>query len=127
MKMEVNLEKGFLFKAACRGHEALADQPEKDGGTDKAMTPTELFIASLGSCIGYYAARFCSRHNLPTEGMKVFLDWTVVKDPWRVGSIKAELHEIPEPEKKGLLRMAEACFVHETILHKPEITVELKP
>jgi putative redox protein len=58
MKMEVNLEKGFLFKAACRGHEALADQPEKDGGTDKAMTPTELFIASLGSCIGYYAARF---------------------------------------------------------------------
>jgi hypothetical protein len=47
----------------------------------------------------------------------------------RIGSIKAELqypHNIPETERKGLLRMAEACFVHETILHKPEITVELK-
>ena len=29
--------------------------------------------------------------------------------------------------EKGILRMAEACFVYETILHKPEITVELKP
>ena len=61
--------------------------------------------------------------------MKVSLDWTVVKDPWRIGSIKAELHyphDIPGPEKKGLLRMAEACFVHETIVHKPEIVIELK-
>jgi hypothetical protein len=54
----------------------------------------------------------------------------VVKDPWRIGSIKAEIyypHDIPEPEKKGLLRMAEACFVHESIIHKPEIVIELKP
>jgi hypothetical protein len=61
--------------------------------------------------------------------MKVLMDWTVVKDPVRIGSIKAEVHypqDIPEMERKGLLRMAEACFVHETILHKPEITVELK-
>jgi len=62
--------------------------------------------------------------------MKVLLDWTYAKDPVRIGSIQAELHyphDIPEDEKKGLLRMAEACFVHETILHKPEIKVELKP
>jgi uncharacterized OsmC-like protein len=130
MKMEVNLQQGFLFKAACRGHELITDQPQKEGGTDQAMTPAEVFIASLGTCIGVFAVRFCQRHNLPTEGMKVSLDWTVVKDPVRIGSIKAELyypHNIPEAEKKGLLRMAEACFVHETILHKPEILVELKP
>jgi putative redox protein len=129
MKMEVDLEQEFLFKAVCGGHEVRTDQHAAEGGTDKAMTPAELFVASLGTCIGVYAARFCKRHNLPTEGMKVLLDWTVVKDPWRIGSIKAELHyphAIAEEEKKGLLRMAEACFVHETILHKPEIVVELK-
>jgi len=130
MKMEVDLQKGFLFKAVCRGHEVVTDQQPKDGGTDQAMTPAELFIASLGTCIGVFAARFCQRHNLPTEGMKVLLDWTYAKDPPRIGSIRADLHyphDIPEAEKKGLLRMAEACFVHETILHKPEIKVELKP
>jgi putative redox protein len=130
MKMEVNLQEGFLFKALCDGHEVFTDQHQTEGGTEKAMTPAELFIASLGTCIGVYAVRFCKRHNLPTEGLKVSLDWTVVKDPWRIGSIKADIHyphTISDHEKKGLMRMAEACFVHETILHKPEIVVELKP
>jgi uncharacterized OsmC-like protein len=129
MKLEVNLQQGFLFKAVCGGHEVFTDQHQAEGGADQAMTPAELFIASLGTCIGVYAVRFCKRHNLPTEGMKVFLDWSNAKDPVRIGSIKAELHyphNIPETEKKGLLRMAEACFVHETILHKPEIVIELK-
>ena len=129
MKLEVTHKEGFLFNAICGGHEVFTDQHAAEGGTDKAMTPAELFIASLGTCIGVYAVRFCKRHNLPTEGMKVLMDWTVVKDPVRIGSIKAELHyphSIPETERKGLLRMAEACFVHETILHKPEIVVELK-
>ena len=129
MKVEVNLQQGFLFKAVCGGHEVFTDQHQAEGGADQAMTPAELFIASLGTCIGVYAVRFCKRHNLPTEGMKVFLDWSNAKDPVRIGSIKAELHyphNIPETEKKGLLRMAEACFVHETILHKPEIVIELK-
>jgi putative redox protein len=129
MKMEVDLQQGFLFKAVCGGQEVFTDQRAAEGGTDKAMTPAELFVASLGTCIGVYAVRFCKRHNLPTEGMKVFLDWTVVKDPWRIGSIKTELHyphPIAEEMKKGMLRMAEACFVHETILHPPQIVVELK-
>ena len=129
MKMEVNLQEGFLFKAVCGGQEVLTDQHAAEGGTDKAMTPAELFAASLGTCIGVYAVRFCRRNNLPTEGMKVFLDWTVVKDPWRIGSIKAEIHyphPIAEEAKKGLLRMAEACFIHETILHPPEIVIEMK-
>ena len=129
MKLEVNLQQGFLFNAVCVGHEVFTDQHQAEGGTDQAMTPAELFIASLGNCIGVYAVRFCKRHNLPTEGLKVLLDWNVVKDPVRIGSIKAEIHyphDIPETEKKGLLRMAEACFVHETILHKPEIAIELK-
>ncbi len=129
MKMEVMIEEGFLFKTVCGGHEVLTDQHLAEGGTDKAMTPAELFVASLGSCIEVYAVRFCKRHNLPTEGMKVILDWTVVKDPWRIGSIKAELHyphDLPEAEKKGLLRMAEACFVHESMVYPPTIALELK-
>jgi putative redox protein len=130
MKMEVELQKGFLFKAVYGNHEVFTDQHKDDGGTDQAMTPAEFFVASLGTCIGVYAARFCQRHNLPTEGMKVSLDWTRVKDPARIGSIKADLiypHPIGEAEKKGLLRMAESCFVHESIVHTPEIKIELKP
>lgn len=129
MKMEVSWQENFIFKAKCGAHEVFTDQHQTEGGTDKALTPAELFVASLGTCIGVYIVRFCKRHNLPTAGLKVFLDWTVVKDPWRIGAIKVEIHyphTISESEKKGLLRMAESCFVHETILHHPEIKVELK-
>jgi uncharacterized OsmC-like protein len=71
MKMEVDLQKDFLFKAECGGHEVTTDQPEKEDGTDQAMTLAELFIASLGTCIDVFAHRFCKRYNLSTEGMKV--------------------------------------------------------
>lgn len=128
MKMEVSQREGFLFQAVCRGKEVLTDQ-QRPEGTDQAMTPAELFVSSLGACIGVYALRFCKRHNLPAEGLKVLLDWTVVRDPWRIGSIHVELHyphQVPEADRKGLLRMAEACFVHETIAHPPQITVDLK-
>lgn len=130
MHIEVNWVQGLQFKATCRGHEIITDQQEKDGGANKAMAPGELFMASLGNCIGVFALRFCLRHNLPSEGMKLLMDWTVLKDPARVGSVKIELHyphDISEALKKGLLRMANACFVHETIVHKPEIVIELKP
>lgn len=129
MKMEVSWQENFILKAKCGEHEVFADQHQSEGGTDKALTPAELFVASLGTCIGVYAVRFCKRHNLPTAGLKVLLDWTVVKDPWRIGSIRAEIHyphDISDSEKKGLLRLAKACFIHETILHQPEIVVELK-
>ncbi|MGQ9695668.1 MAG: OsmC family protein [Thermodesulfobacteriota bacterium] len=129
MQMEVTWQENFIFKAKSHEHEVFTDQHQTEGGTDKALTPAELFIASLGTCIGVYIVRFCRRHNLPTAGLKILLDWTVVKDPWRIGSINAEIHyphNISESEKKGLLRMAESCFIQETILHQPEIKVELK-
>jgi len=130
MHIDVNWKQGFQFRAVCRGHEIITDQPEKDGGTDKFMTPGELFVASLGNCIGVFALKFCLRHNLPIEGMKLVMDCTKLENPARVGSVKIDLHyphDISETLRKGLLRMAQACFVHESIVYKPEIVIELKP
>src|SRR5450759_146811 len=48
------------FDINIRGHVVRVDQPVKDGGEDTAPTPTELFIASLASCVAFYA-RACLR------------------------------------------------------------------
>ena len=40
-----------------RGHELSADQPVEDGGGDTAPTPTELFVAGLSACVGFYPCR----------------------------------------------------------------------
>jgi putative redox protein len=41
----------------------LTDQPVAGGGQDTAVTPTELLIASLASCVAFYAGRFLLRHR----------------------------------------------------------------
>jgi len=43
---------GMKLVAHHRGFQVVTDQTEKDGGDDTAMTPTELFIAALGTCSG---------------------------------------------------------------------------
>ena len=52
------------FRISIRGHEVLVDQPLPASG-DAGPTPTELFVASLAACAGFYARRFLARHGLP--------------------------------------------------------------
>jgi uncharacterized OsmC-like protein len=46
------------------GEVVLTDQPTTAGGEDAAMTPVELLVASLGSCVAFYAGRYLARHGL---------------------------------------------------------------
>jgi hypothetical protein len=47
---------GDRFAIDARGHTITVDQPADVGGADTAPTPTELFVASLAGCVGFYAA-----------------------------------------------------------------------
>jgi putative redox protein len=38
------------FSIQSRSHTILCDQPAENGGEDSGMTPSELLLASLGSC-----------------------------------------------------------------------------
>ncbi|MDX3458608.1 hypothetical protein PV396_42935 [Streptomyces sp. ME02-8801-2C] len=49
---------GDAFAVEVRGHRLLVDQPADAGGTDTAPTPTELFAASLATCVAFYAGRY---------------------------------------------------------------------
>ena len=46
------------FKVKTRGHEIVTDQSEKGGGDDSAATPSELFVASIGSCMALFGIRY---------------------------------------------------------------------
>lgn len=47
-RVRVDYETGDRFRIAVRQHTITVDQPASDGGEDTALTPTELFVASLG-------------------------------------------------------------------------------
>jgi uncharacterized OsmC-like protein len=120
---------GDALEIETRGHHLTVDQPVEDGGADLGPTPTELFVASLAACVGFYASRFLRRHDLPSEGLTVRCDATLSSDlPTRVAAITLVLDGLPPlPEKRraALAASASRCLVHNSILQAPEIRIEL--
>ncbi|HEX9122736.1 MAG TPA: OsmC family protein [Actinomycetota bacterium] len=123
-------EGGDRLRVRIRGHELVADQPVADGGEDVGPSPTELFVASLAACIGFYAERYLRRHSLPVEGLAVECDFAFAKDrPARVGSADLRLvlpAGFPEERQAGLLAVVEHCTVHNSIRQAPEISISLR-
>lgn len=116
------------FSVDVRGHRLYVDQPLADGGDDTAPTPTELLVASLASCVAFYARRYLTRHGLPTEGLSVSAAFTMASRPARVGHIDVQLtlpEGIPADRRAAALAVASHCTVHNTLADGPMVRVGL--
>lgn len=118
---------GDRFQVSIRGHECTVDQPVDDGGGDQGPTPTELFVAGLASCVGFYAERYCRRHGLAVEGLAVETDFAFAQDrPARVSEVALMVvlpRGFPHERLEGLRKVVEHCTVHNSITHAPEIRI----
>jgi uncharacterized OsmC-like protein len=129
--MEITVEHlgSVQFEIKTRGHSIISDQPVVDGGYDEGMTPPELLLASLGSCAGFYAAQYLRKHKLATEGARVYVSCEKVKDPVpRMSNFVIDVAppvELVEEHRKGLYQAVEHCLVHNTLLHAPEISIQV--
>jgi uncharacterized OsmC-like protein len=126
--MKISHLGGWRFNVRCRGHQIVSDQPLEEDGEDTGMTPVELFVSSLGCCIGVYAKMFCERHKIPYEGMKIDLEWKMARNPSRVSEFKAtiRLEKDVDPDlAQGILRMVKHCTVHNTVRDPPEIEISV--
>lgn len=109
------------FTIRIRGHEVVVDQPASG---DAGPTPTELFVASLAACAGFYARRFLARHGLDDGGLVIGCDYRWAPDHSRVEGITLRL-DVPggvAPALEPALRRAiEHCTVHQSIREQPVI------
>jgi putative redox protein len=64
--------------ATVRGFEIVTDQPLASGGKNTAPDPFSLFLASVGTCAGYYALRYCRANGI--DASKVELKLTAIRD-----------------------------------------------
>jgi putative redox protein len=120
---------GDAYAVTVRGHAVLVDQPEADGGRDAAATPTELLVASLASCVAFYAGRYLLRHGLDRSGLAVTAEFTMASGrPARVGDVRLRISVpggIPPQRRDALLAVASHCTVHNTLRQQPGISIEL--
>ena len=119
---------GDRFAIDIRGHRISVDQPVDAGGEDTAPTPTELLVASLASCVAFYARRYLARHGLDSEGLAVRAAYAIGGRPNRVLSMDLELDlppGIPESRREPLLVVASHCTVHNTLADPPAVSIRL--
>jgi uncharacterized OsmC-like protein len=128
-QVEVSYLGGESYAAATRGHTQLTDQPATAGGADTAMTPTELLVASLSSCVAFYAGSYLARHGLNRDGLHVTATFTTATDrPARVAWVRLAIRlpgGVPPARQAALLAVASHCTVHNTLRQPPDIAIEL--
>ena len=121
---------GDRFIVSARGHELVVDQPREIGGTDQGLTPTELFVASLSSCVAFFARRFLARRRLPEGQFHVATTFALSDErPSRVARIDVELvlpGALHPSEEAALDRVVHGCTVQRTLEDQPEVRIHTR-
>jgi len=128
--MEITVEHlgALQFEIKARQHAVVSDQPPENGGHDEGMTPPELLLASLGSCVGFYAAQYLRKHKLAMEGTRVRVTADKLRDPARIDNFRIEIETpaiLTEQHRDGVKNAAHHCLIHNTLLHPPKIAIEV--
>jgi putative redox protein len=126
MPMEIRFPGGVAVEAIHGGMTIRTDQPEKAGGGGSAPSPFELFLASIATCAGFYALRFCQERQLPTEGLALTMDWDRSVETRLITTIRIEVklpEGFPEKYRGAILRAADQCAVKKHLEAPPRIDV----
>lgn len=122
--MKITFPGGVKVNAEFSGFSITTDQPERNGGSDTAPSPFDFFLASLGTCAGFFALRFCQQRDLPTEGLALSLTSQHNKETKRLDRVEITM-QLPEgfPEKyrHAIIRATDQCAVKKALLDPPEI------
>ncbi len=127
--MKITFPGGVAVNAEVGGFTVRTDQPQQAGGEGAAPSPFDLFLASLGTCAGFFALRFCQQRDLPTEGLSLELD--IERDPEkklpsRVRFVINLPQDFPEKYHSAIIRATDQCAVKRSIADPPEFEVVTK-
>jgi putative redox protein len=128
MDMLITFPGGRRVDATFDGLTVHTDQPAAAGGEGTAAGPFDLFLASLGTCAGYYALAFCQARGLPIDGLAVVERVTTDPSTKLPGRVDLELRlppGFPEQHRAGIQRAAEHCKVKKVLAAPPLVTVNL--
>jgi putative redox protein len=126
MEITIDFPGGARVDAHFRGHTLLTDQPRSGGGEDSAPSPFELFLASIGTCVGIYVSGFCHQRGLPTEGIRIVQRSIPDRATGMMDRIELEIQVPPSFPKQyhaALIRTAELCKVKKTLEHPPQFEI----
>jgi putative redox protein len=126
--MKIRFPGGAAVEALFRGFTISTDQPEPVGG-NRAPSPFDLFLASLGTCAGFYALRFCQEREIETAGLALTLEATRDPKRKRLARVSIEIRlpgGFPAKYREALVRAAHQCAVQRVLEAPPEFEVRTR-
>ncbi len=127
MKIDVSFPGGVAVDATVRNHVVHTDQPAP-AGADSGPSPFDLFLASIATCMGFYALRFCQERSLSTAGLGVTLEplRAVAGGPVTTIDVRLQLpHDFPAKYADPLKRAVDHCAVKRHMITPPEFRLQV--
>ena len=126
MNMKITFPGGLAVNAAFKGFTVRTDQRTEHGGGGTAPEPFDLFLASLGTCAGLYALRFCEQRGIDTRGLGLTLTTETDREGKRLALVRLEIElppGFPEKYREAIIRSVDQCSVKRQILEPPRFEV----
>jgi putative redox protein len=127
MSMTISFPGGVAVDATLNGHTVHTDQPAPLGSAT-AMSPFDLFLASIGACMGFYALRFCQERGLSLDGLGLTLDPIRDEQGKRVKTLRIALQlprDFPDKYHDAIRRAVDHCSVKRHLLEPPAFELTL--
>jgi ribosomal protein S12 methylthiotransferase accessory factor len=124
--MEIAFPGGVAVEARFKGFTVRTDQPVTAGGEGGAPSPFELFLASLGTCAGFFALRFCQQRGIDTTGLRLNLESTRDEANHRLDLVRIVLTlppGFPAKYHAAILKATDQCAVKRAIDDPPRFEV----
>jgi len=127
MEIKVNFLDKLRLEAKFDDFTVIADQPIRYKGDGSAPSPFDYFLVSSALCAAYFVKLYCETRNVSTENIR--LSQNNIVDPknryQQIFKIQVELPpDIPEVDRRGILRSIERCTVKKVVQEGPEFVIE---
>lgn len=127
MELNIRLEGGKKVSTTIGNHRIVTDQSIKDGGEDSAPAPYDLFMASIGTCAGFYVQAYCQTKGIDPSGITITLKPKRDSEKKKIVGFITTIRlptTLPAKLYPALKKVAEQCAVKKTIMSNPEFIVE---
>jgi putative redox protein len=128
MEMEIRFPGGKKVEALFDDLTVLTDQPIEDGGTGSAPSPFDLFLASIGTCTGYYVLSFCQKNHIPTDHISLVASMNRNPKTHLVEHCDITIKvpaDFPEKYTNAIIKAADVCTVKRHLQNPPQIDIKL--
>jgi putative redox protein len=118
---------GYRCEVATRNHVIAVDEPTSVGGSDTGPGPTDLLLASLGSCFTLAVSHVAAKRGVELRAVEVSVTGTY-SGPAFSDLVLDVYIDADEDRIEELIQRAQAvCYVSNTLVRSPSLSVRRVP